>query len=71
MILHNIFLCRYFKVMGICLEIQEQILLPFILRNRGLLPEYWDIDYRMNINSDVKFDSKQYEEDKIDGIKQE
>ena len=47
------------------LELQEKIYLPFILRNKHLLPEYVDIDYWVNLNSNIEFDYEQYKEERI------
>jgi len=45
-------------------ELQEQIFIPFIQRNKHLLPEDTDINYFLNRNSEIKFDWKQHEESK-------
>ena len=46
------------------LQIQKKILMPFIRRNKKLLPKYVDIDYWLNLNSHIKFNVKKYEKEK-------
>ena len=50
------------------LEIEKKLYWPYIKRNRKLLPEDYDIDYWHKLNSDVKFNPKKYERDKIAGL---
>ena len=49
------------------LEIQDKVTIPFIRRNKKYLPKDTDIDYWRNLNSNVKFNPKKYEKDKIAG----
>ena len=46
------------------LEIQNKITIPFIRRNKKVLPKDIDIDYWRILNSNVKFNPKKYEKDK-------
>jgi len=49
------------------LQIQKKVLMPFIRRNKKLLPKYVDIDYWLNLNSHKKFNVKKYENERIAG----
>jgi len=45
-------------------ELQEQIFIPFIERNKHLLPKDVYIESYLNRNADIEFNWKQYEKDK-------
>jgi len=49
------------------LELQEKLYMPFIRRNKKLLPKKIDINYWLNLNTDKKFNAKKYERDKKAG----
>ena len=49
------------------LEMEKQIHWPFINKHRKLLPKDFDIKYWQNLNSDVKFNPRKFEKDKMTG----
>jgi len=51
------------------LQIQKNVLMPFIRRNKKLLPKYIDIDYWLNLNSHKKFNVIKYEKERIAKMK--
>ena len=55
----------YEKAVKKRLKLQEEIFMPFIRKIKDNLPESIDIDYYINLNSNIKFDPKQHEKDKM------
>ena len=57
----------YYEALKKRLQIQDKILMPFIRRNKKLLPKYIDIDYWLNLNSHITFNIEKYEKERIAG----
>jgi hypothetical protein len=49
------------------LQIQKIIFMPFIMRNKNLLPKNIDIKNMINLNKDVNFKVRKYEKERIAG----